>query len=518
VPRQRRGARGDELRIPLPRDPCGDGHGDRQRGAARGLRGDSRGAAAPRRGRPLQPAPRCNRAPGGVRRAGEGWREAARGRSRPAGGDRGGAAEARPGAGDRGLHRAGRRGGAAALPEAAGGDRGAADGRHEDRRRPLRRGEDVSPPGGEERAGDEEGRRLSRALHGGREGRGCAQPGQDRARHRKGDVHDIGKNIVGVVLGCNSYEVVDLGVMVPRDRILDTALETGADRVGLSGLITPSLDEMVHGAEEMERRGMRLPLLIGGATTSREHTAVKIAPRYHESTVHVLDASRAVHVVASLMDAEKKAALDAENRVEQARMRDVYQQKEARPLDALAVANAARPTLAWDGDAVAKPAVLGRQLLDDVPLDILVPYIDWRFFFTAWELPGRFPQVLDDPVYGAAARDLYGEATRLLDRIVHERLLRARGVYGFWPGEGDGNDIVLYPDGSRARELVRFPMRRQQGRTGSGAPHACLADFVAPAGSGVRDYVGAFAVTAGLGTDELVARFAADHDDYHGIM
>jgi 5-methyltetrahydrofolate--homocysteine methyltransferase len=334
----------------------------------------------------------------------------------------------------------------------------------------------------------------------------------------KGDVHDIGKNIVGVVLGCNNYEVVDLGVMVPCDRILATALETGADLVGLSGLITPSLDEMVHVAEEMERRGMHLPLLIGGATTSREHTAVKIAPRYHESTVHVLDASRAVHVVASLMNAEKKAALDAENRVEQSRMRDLYQHKQARPLDPLAVANAARPTLAWDGDAVAKPALLGRQLLDDVPLDVLVPYIDWRFFFTAWELPGRFPEVLDDPVYGAAARDLYGEATRLLDRIVHERLLRARGVYGFWPAQSDGNDIVLYTDESRAGELVRFPMLRQQARTGSGTPHACLADFVAPTGSGVRDYVGAFAVTAGLGTDELVARFAADHDDYHGIM
>ncbi len=334
----------------------------------------------------------------------------------------------------------------------------------------------------------------------------------------KGDVHDIGKNIVGVVLGCNNYEVVDLGVMVTCDRILDTALETGAHLVGLSGLITPSLDEMVHVAEEMERRGLRLPLLIGGATTSREHTAVKIAPRYHESTVHVLDASRAVHVVASLLDGEKKAVLDAENRVEQARMRDVYQQKEARPLDPFAVANAARPTLAWDGDAVATPAVLGRQILDDVPLDALVPYIDWRFFFTAWELPGRFPEVLDDPVYGTAARDLYGEATRLLDRIVHERLLRARGVYGVWPAQSDGNDIVLYTDESRGTELVRFPMLRQQARTGSGAPHACLADFVAPVGSGVRDYVGAFAVTAGLGTDELVARFAADHDDYHGIM
>src|SRR5262249_11973729 len=196
---------------------------------------------------------------------------------------------------------------------------------------------------------------------------------------------------------------------------------------GGGGVIAPWRDERGQVAEEREGGGRRLPLLIGGATTSREHTAVKIAPRYHESTVHVLDASRAVHVVASLMNAEKKAALDAENRIEQARMRDVYQQKAARPLDPLVVANAARPTLAWDGDAVAKPAVLGRQLLDDVALDVLVPYIDWRFFFTAWELPGRFPEVLDDPVYGTAARDLYGEAPRPPRRLLPRAPTGGRG-------------------------------------------------------------------------------------------
>src|SRR5262249_12442865 len=197
-----------------------------------------------------------------------------------------------------------------------------------------------------------------------------------------------------------------------------TGVGTGAALGGPPGLFPPALDERGPVAEGRERRGLRFPLLIGGATTSREHTAVKIAPRYGESTVHVLDASRAVHVVASLMDGDKKAALDAENRAEQARVRDVHQQKETRPLDPLPVANAARPALAWDADAVATPVALGRQLLDDVPLDVLVPYIDWRFFFTAWELPGRFPEVLDDPVYGAAARDLYGEATVLLERIV----------------------------------------------------------------------------------------------------
>jgi 5-methyltetrahydrofolate--homocysteine methyltransferase len=333
----------------------------------------------------------------------------------------------------------------------------------------------------------------------------------------KGDVHDIGKNIVGVVLGCNNYEVVDLGVMVPCERILDTAAEVGADLIGLSGLITPSLDEMVHVAQEMQRRELHLPLLIGGATTSREHTAVKIAPRYGSSTVHVLDASRAVAVVASLLDAGKRAELDETNRAEQARIRDVFQQKEARPLDALSVANAARPRLRWGADDVAAPAFLGRHAVD-VTLETLVPYIDWRFFFTTWELPGRFPEVLDDPTYGEAARDLYAAATRLLDRIVGDRLLRARGVYGFWPAQSVGNDVVLYRDEARVAEVVRFPMLRQQARKGNDGPQLCLADFVAPAGSRVSDYVGAFAVTAGLGTDELVARFEAEHDDYHAIM
>jgi 5-methyltetrahydrofolate--homocysteine methyltransferase len=333
----------------------------------------------------------------------------------------------------------------------------------------------------------------------------------------KGDVHDIGKNIVGVVLGCNNYEVVDLGVMVPCERILDTAAEVGADLVGLSGLITPSLDEMVHVAQEMQRRALHLPLLIGGATTSREHTAVKIAPRYGSSTVHVLDASRAVGVVASLLDAGKRAALDETNRAEQARIRDVFQQKAARPLDALSVANAARPRLRWGVGDVAAPAFLGRHAVD-VTLETLVPYIDWRFFFTTWELPGRFPEVLDDPTYGEAARDLYAAATRLLDRIVGGRLLRARGVYGFWPAQSDGNDVVLYREEARVAELVRFPMLRQQARKGNDGPQLCMADFVAPAGSGASDYVGAFAVTAGLGTDELVARFEAEHDDYHAIM
>jgi len=334
----------------------------------------------------------------------------------------------------------------------------------------------------------------------------------------KGDVHDIGKNIVGVVLGCNNYQVVDLGVMVPCEKILQAAIDQKADMIGLSGLITPSLDEMVHVGEEMQRRGLALPLLIGGATTSREHTAVKVAPGYHGSTVHVLDASRAVHVVASLLDPRQRPEFDRQNRAEQGRIRDLYAQKEARPLVAFAAANANRPKIVWTPADAPAPAFTGRRVLDDVPLADLVPYIDWRFFFTAWELPGRFPEVLDDPRYGEAARDLYANARRLLDRIVAGKLLTARGVYGFWPAAADGNDIVLYADEAHAREQVRFPMLRQQGVTGNDQPHLSLADFVAPVGSGVRDHVGAFAVTTGLGADALVARYEAEHDDYSAII
>jgi 5-methyltetrahydrofolate--homocysteine methyltransferase len=330
----------------------------------------------------------------------------------------------------------------------------------------------------------------------------------------KGDVHDIGKNIVGVVLGCNNYEVVDLGVMVPCDKILDTAVSAGASLVGLSGLITPSLDEMVHVASEMTRRGLELPLLIGGATTSREHTAVKIAPAYDGTTVHVLDASRAVGVVASLIDPKRRSDFDAGNRVEQARIRDVHAGKTAKPLVPLADAAARRPSRVWSADDVAVPSFLGRRVLDAFPLGDLVPYIDWRFFFTAWELPGKFPQVLDDPVYGTAARDLYRSAETMLGRIVRERLLTARGVYGFWPAASDGDDIVLFTDESRTAEAARFPMLRRQ----VGEPFLSLADWVAPAASGVRDYVGTFAVTAGLGAEALVAQFEAAHDDYSAII
>jgi 5-methyltetrahydrofolate--homocysteine methyltransferase len=330
----------------------------------------------------------------------------------------------------------------------------------------------------------------------------------------KGDVHDIGKNIVGVVLGCNSYEVVDLGVMVPCDKILDTAIAQRADLIGLSGLITPSLDEMVHVASEMTRRGVTLPLLIGGATTSRAHTAVKIAPSYPGTTVHVLDASRAVGVVSALLDPARSPAFDAENRIEQTRVRELHQAKMARPLVPFADAVARRPAVPWRQADVPAPSSIGRRVLNTVPLAELVPYIDWRFFFAAWELPAKFPQVLDDPTYGETARDLYAAAQALLTRIVDDGLVTASGVYGFWPAQSDGEDIVLYRDESRSIEACRFPMLRRQ----SGEPFLSLADWVAPHASGVRDWVGAFAVTAGIGADALAGRFERERDDYSAII
>ncbi|HET6690121.1 MAG TPA: methionine synthase [Miltoncostaeaceae bacterium] len=334
----------------------------------------------------------------------------------------------------------------------------------------------------------------------------------------KGDVHDIGKNIVGVVLGCNNYRVVDLGVMVPADRILDTAAEEGADMVGLSGLITPSLDEMVNVAAEMERRGLDIPLLIGGATTSRQHTAVKIAPVYSESVTHVLDASRAVGVVSRLLDPAQRPAFEQQTRDEQDRLREQYATRRAKPIHPYTTALERRPPIEWRAQDVPTPEFTGRRVLVDVPLADIVPFIDWTFFFHAWELKGKFPQVLDDPRHGEAARELYANATAMLDRLVAERRLRASGVYGFWPANADGDDIVLWADRDRTAEVVRFPMLRQQRVKADDKPQYSLADFVAPLDSGLLDHVGAFAVTAGLGAAEIVAAFEAEHDDYSAIM
>ncbi|MGE0593119.1 MAG: methionine synthase [Vicinamibacterales bacterium] len=341
----------------------------------------------------------------------------------------------------------------------------------------------------------------------------------------KGDVHDIGKNIVSVVLGCNNYEVIDLGVMVPADRILQTAIERDADIVGLSGLITPSLDEMVQVAREMERRGMTLPLLIGGATTSRQHTAVKIAPVLSQAVVHVADASRVVDVVASLMSPERRTEYARANSEEQGRLRAQHATASRRPLLSLDEARRNAPVLDWTGEPTV-PAFTGLRRVD-VPIDELIPFIDWTFFFAAWELKGRFPAVLDHPQYGAAARELYGHGRDLLDRIARERLITARGVYGFWPAARDGDDIALFapedtPEpaaspGAR-REIARFHMLRQQEVIESGRPSLSLADFVAPLTGDRPDYLGAFAVTAGIGVEALAEGFEREHDDYHAIM
>jgi 5-methyltetrahydrofolate--homocysteine methyltransferase len=335
----------------------------------------------------------------------------------------------------------------------------------------------------------------------------------------KGDVHDIGKNIVGVVLGCNNYEVIDLGVMTPCEKILETARQGAVDIIGLSGLITPSLDEMVHVAKEMDRLGFTTPLLIGGATTSKQHTAVKIAPAYRESTVHVLDASRAVGVVSSLLNPEAKQGFDATNRQGQADIRELHSQRQRRPLLPYREAREKRFAIEWRKEDVPQPSFVGRRLLEDFPLGEIVPYIDWTFFFHAWELRGKFPQILEHPDFGEAARDLFNNAQRLLQQIVDEKLLTASGVYGFWPAAADNDDIVVFADEPRTVELVRFPMLRQQETKYEGQPaYRSLADYIAPLGNGLADHLGAFAVTAGIGADELARTFEKAHDDYSAIM
>ncbi|HEX3806122.1 MAG TPA: methionine synthase [Gaiellaceae bacterium] len=314
----------------------------------------------------------------------------------------------------------------------------------------------------------------------------------------KGDVHDIGKNIVGVVLGCNDYDVIDLGVMVPVEKILDTAEREGVDVVGLSGLITPSLDMMVDVAREMDRRRLELPLLVGGATTSRQHTAVKIAPAYSNETVHVLDASRVVDVVSSLLDPKRRRELDVENRATQERLRDQHAEKVRRPLLSLADARANRPQLRYD-DLPVPPFLGPREVRPS--LAELVPYIDWQFFFHAWDLKGKFPAILENP----AARELYDDAQALLREILQGASLRPAGVYAFWPAHADGDDVVV-------GEETRLCFLRQQADHGDGRPNRCLADFVAPA----DDHLGGFAVAI-HGADELAARYEAAHDDYSAI-
>ncbi|MCC6355824.1 MAG: methionine synthase [Verrucomicrobiae bacterium] len=354
----------------------------------------------------------------------------------------------------------------------------------------------------------------------------------------KGDVHDIGKNIVGVVLSCNNFEVIDLGVMVPCEKILETARRENVDVIGLSGLITPSLDEMAAVAREMERQGFSLPLLIGGATTSRAHTAVKIAPAYSHPVVHVLDASRAVPTAASLVNAETRGRLADENRKLQAelRARHASGQDQSRLLP-IAEARLRRFEPDWALEDIGAPDFIGRRMLatdadgpgadaaarlgvplESVPLAEIAAFIDWSPFFHAWEIRGRYPQIFEDPSVGEEARRLFADAEALLGRILDERLLDARGVFAFWPANSQGDDIVLYQDESRTAPLATFYTLRQQAERSDGKPHLALADFVAPRASGRPDFLGGFAVTAGIGCDALCRRFLSEHDDYNRIM
>jgi 5-methyltetrahydrofolate--homocysteine methyltransferase len=335
----------------------------------------------------------------------------------------------------------------------------------------------------------------------------------------KGDVHDIGKNIVGVVLQCNNFEVIDLGVMVSADKILDVAERENATLVGLSGLITPSLDEMVHVAREMKRRGFTVPLLIGGATTSPAHTSVRIAPQYDHPVVYVKDASRSVGVCNSLVTPALKADFIANIATEHERRREQHAAKSVKqPEASIAVARANRRALDWTSYEPARPLRTGVQVFEDYPLQELLDYIDWMPFFNAWEFAGRFPEILTDPVVGEAASNLYADARRMLKTLIAERWLRVRAVIGLFPANSRGDDIEVYADESRSSVIATLHHLRQQKGKAPGQPHECLADYVAPLESGKLDHVGAFAVTAGIGIEEHIARFEAAHDDYSSIL
>jgi 5-methyltetrahydrofolate--homocysteine methyltransferase len=369
----------------------------------------------------------------------------------------------------------------------------------------------------------------------------------------KGDVHDIGKNIVGVVLRCNSFDVIDLGVMTSCEKILETAKTERADIIGLSGLITPSLDEMVHVAKEMQRQGFTVPLLIGGATTSAKHTAVKIALQYEQPVVHVVDASLSVPAVESLLDPSRKAEFAVKNRASQERDRSNYAAMQSnRKLVPYAEAFARRYQTDWASVRIDTPSFLGTRVLNDVPLTELVPYIDWSPFFQTWELRGKYPKIFEDPTVGDQARKVFDDAQALLRRIIDEKLLTSRGVYGFWPAHTVGDDVIVFAPpsfnreslatassedgqpstknavakGSRlnegrppSNELAVFPMLRQQWERPGQHDFRSLADYIAPADSGRQDYLGAFAVTTGIGCDELANKFQNElHDDYLSIM
>ena len=335
----------------------------------------------------------------------------------------------------------------------------------------------------------------------------------------KGDVHDIGKNIVGVVLACNNYEVIDLGVMISSEKILAAAKEMSVDVIGLSGLITPSLDEMVHVAKEMEREGFNLPLLIGGATTSKAHTAVKIAQHYSHATVHVLDASRAVGVVSALLSPTQKADFVANNNLEHERARVAHERKRpSKPLLSLEESRKRALLTDWTTVDIPKPAFTGVKVIDELPLREIREFIDWSPFFHAWEIRGRYPALLDDPETGPRCRELFNDAQKLLDRLLDEKLIHGKAVYGFFPAATSGDDIVLYKDEARKDVLTTFHTLRQQMDKPEDQSNYALSDFIAPAGSGRNDYLGAFALTTGLGVEDLAREFEKDHDDYNAIL
>ena len=335
----------------------------------------------------------------------------------------------------------------------------------------------------------------------------------------KGDVHDIGKNIVGVVLGCNNYEVIDLGVMVPCDKILTRAKEEQVDMIGLSGLITPSLEEMAYNATEMARQGFDVPLLIGGATTSKAHTAVKIAPGYHEPVVHVTDASLAVNVVRQLLSKEEKPGFVEKVRQQQQQSREAYEGKKTqKKLLPLVEARQRRTPIDWQTSERATPGFLGTRVIEDQPLSDLVPVIDWSPFFHTWELKGRYPKIFEDPIVGSRAKELFEDAQGLLKEILDNRLLTARAVYGLFPANSVDDDVEVYKDESRSEVLATFHTLRQQLEKPEGDANYALADFIAPKSTGVADYLGGFAVTTGIGIEALCERFEKDHDDYNSIM
>jgi 5-methyltetrahydrofolate--homocysteine methyltransferase len=333
----------------------------------------------------------------------------------------------------------------------------------------------------------------------------------------KGDVHDIGKNIVGVVLACNNYEVIDMGVMVACEKILERAKAEKVDVIGLSGLITPSLDEMVHVAREMERQGFKLPLLIGGATTSRAHTAVKIAPHYSEPVIHVLDASRAVPVTSTLLSDDGKATFVARHRAEYEAVRKSHSAPRQKGIS-LEIARERRTPIVWRAEDLPVPAFTGVRVLENFPLATLRDFIDWTPFFHTWGLKGIYPRILEHDGQGAQARQIFTEANALLDSIIEKNLITARGVYGLFPANAVGDDVDLYTDCARGKVLEQFHFLRQQSNREGSEPCRSLADFIAPKETGLLDHIGAFAVTSGIGLKELCDRFRAENDDYNAIM